>query len=75
MTFETYNLKAANGSHIRQATKAILDDGTEIRFLDKMTDAEAVRAVRQQLALEADLRERQRVIFNKALGRNLRIRR
>jgi hypothetical protein len=75
MTFETYNLKTASGRHIRQATKAILDDGTEIRFTEKMTNAEAVRAVGQQLALEADLRDRQRVLFNKCLGRNLRIRR
>jgi hypothetical protein len=70
MTIETYNLKTASGRHIRQATKAILDDGTEIRFTEKMTNAEAVRAVGQQLALEADLRDRQRVLFNKCLGRS-----
>jgi hypothetical protein len=71
MKFETYNLTAANGRHIRQATKAILDDGTEIRFTEKMTKAEAVRAVEQQLALEADLRARQRIAFNKCLGKRV----
>jgi hypothetical protein len=67
MTIETYNLKAANGRHIRRATKAILDDGSEIRFTELMTKAEAERAVARQLAFEADLHERQRIAFNRCL--------
>jgi hypothetical protein len=67
MRFETYNLTAANGRHIRQATKAILDDGTEIRFTEKMTRSHAEREVARQLAFEAKLHEQQRVAFNRCL--------
>jgi hypothetical protein len=67
MKTETYNLKAANGRHIRQATKVILDDGTEIRFTEKMTQAEAEREAARQLRFEAELHERQRIAFNRCL--------
>ena len=41
---QSYNLTASNGRHIRVATMVILADGTEIRFMEKLTKAEALRA-------------------------------
>ena len=45
MKIETYNLKSKNGRHIRKATKITLDDGTVVRFLEKLTKAEIVKFV------------------------------
>jgi hypothetical protein len=38
-----YNLKASNGKHIRKATMVTFEDGTVIRFTEKMSKAEAIR--------------------------------
>jgi hypothetical protein len=42
MKAENYNLKNQNG-HLRVAAKVILDNGREIRFMDKLSKKEAVR--------------------------------
>lgn len=43
MQVETYALKAKNGRHIRMATKVVFPDGFEVKFMDKMPKAEAIR--------------------------------
>lgn len=40
---ETYNLRASNGSHIRKATKVVFSDGTEVKFIERMSKREAIR--------------------------------
>jgi len=52
MTVSTYSLKAANGRHIRKATMVTLADGSVVKFMDKMSNSEAIRQVRQQKALK-----------------------
>ena len=49
---KTYRLVASNGRHIRMATKVILPDGSEIKFLDKLSHREAI----EQAKLEMDRR-------------------
>jgi hypothetical protein len=39
----TYRLITPKGRHIRIATKVILPDGREIRFMDKLSKKEAIR--------------------------------
>jgi len=46
---ETFRLVAANGRPIRKATKVVLADGREIRFVEKMTKGEALRNVQYQI--------------------------
>jgi hypothetical protein len=46
MIVKDYKLIAANGRHIRTATKVILDDGTEIKFTEKLTKREAVESIK-----------------------------
>lgn len=43
MQVTSYRLTAANGRHIRMATKIILNDGKEVRFLEKLSRREAIR--------------------------------
>jgi hypothetical protein len=38
-----YELKASSGKHIRKATMVTFEDGTVIRFTEKMSKAEAIR--------------------------------
>lgn len=35
-TVETYNLSAANGRHIRKATRVILEDGQVVEFVERI---------------------------------------
>ena len=42
-TVSTYNLKSANGRHIRQATQVTCPDGTVIRFIEKVGKAQAIK--------------------------------
>lgn len=41
----TYTLKASNGRHIKKATKVTFADGHVIRFMEKMSNREALRQV------------------------------
>jgi hypothetical protein len=41
----TYRLVASNGKHIRNATAVKMPDGSVIRFTEKMTKREAIKAV------------------------------
>ena len=50
MKVESYKLYASNGRYIRTATKVILNDGKEIKFLDKMSKKEAIKNAQTQLA-------------------------
>jgi hypothetical protein len=43
MTVKNYTLKAANGKHVRVATMVVLDNGKEIKFMEKMSKKEAIR--------------------------------
>jgi hypothetical protein len=49
MIVQNYTLKAANGKHIRIATKVILPNGEEIKFTEKMSKKEALRNVEYEL--------------------------
>lgn len=49
MRVENYNLKANNGKHARVATKAILNNGQEILFTEKMSKKEAIRNAQYQI--------------------------
>lgn len=49
MKVASYNLTASNGKHIRRATKVILPDGTEIKFLDLLSNKEAIRQAQYQI--------------------------
>jgi hypothetical protein len=42
-TASTYRLTAANGRHIRIATKVVFADGRVIRFIERMPKGEAIR--------------------------------
>lgn len=46
---KTYALKASNGRHIRMATKVVLPDGQEVRFIDKMSKKEAIENAKYQM--------------------------
>lgn len=46
MRVETYQLKAANGKPIRKATKVVFADGREVKFMERMSKREALKAVR-----------------------------
>lgn len=47
-TVETYNLVAANGRHIRKATRVRYSDGRVVAFTEKLTRREAlIQAERQ----------------------------
>jgi hypothetical protein len=39
---ETYRLAAANGRHIRIATRVILENGEVISFMDRLTKRQAI---------------------------------
>lgn len=45
MKISTYQLIAVNGKPIRKATKVILNNGKEIKFMERMTKKEAIRQV------------------------------
>jgi ribosomal protein S4E len=45
MQVTTYTLKTSNGRHVRTATKVVLTDGREIKFMERMSKREALRAV------------------------------
>lgn len=49
-TVETYQLRAANGRPIRQATKVTCPDGTVIRFTEKVSKAQAIEQAKYQQA-------------------------
>lgn len=38
-----YNLKTKTGKHIRKATKVTFPDGYEVRFIERMPKAAAIR--------------------------------
>ena len=48
-TIQTYQLIAGNGNPIRKATKVILENGEEIRFMDKLSNKEAMKQAAYQL--------------------------
>ena len=48
MKVETYKLTAGNGKHIRLATKVTRDDGTEIKFMEKLSKKEAIEQANRQ---------------------------
>lgn len=50
MKVENYNLRF-NGHHVRVATKVILDDGTEIKFIDQLSKKKAIENAEYQLML------------------------
>jgi len=43
MKIQNYRLYASNGKYIRIATKVILDDGREIKFIEKMSKKQAMK--------------------------------
>jgi hypothetical protein len=45
---ETYQLTASNGRPIRQATKVTCPDGTVIRFIEKLSKAQAIKQAQYQ---------------------------
>lgn len=45
MQVTTYRRIAQNGRHISMATKVILDDGKEIKFMSRLSKREAIRQV------------------------------
>lgn len=49
MKIETYNLKAGNGKQVRMATKVVLDNGQEIKFMEKMSKREALNQATRYL--------------------------
>lgn len=49
MKVETYRMVASNGKHIRMATKVVLPNGQEMRFIDKLSKREALNAAREQI--------------------------
>jgi len=54
MQVTNYRLLTKNGSHIRMATKVILDDGRVVRFLDKIIKKDALYMI-QQFASKGEL--------------------
>lgn len=53
MTITTYNLKAANGRHIRKATQVTLDDGRTIHFTERLSKKEAESQTRSLIIRES----------------------
>jgi predicted nucleic acid-binding protein len=47
---ETYRLTAANGRHIRMATRVVLANGEVINFIDRMSKRDALRNAEFELA-------------------------
>ena len=47
-TVSTYQLKTSTGRPIRQATQVTCPDGTVIRFIEKVSKAEAIRQAKYQ---------------------------
>ena len=48
-TVSTYDLTAATGRHIRQATQVTFPDGRVIRFMEKMSRRDALRQVTSEV--------------------------
>ena len=46
---ETFQLVAANGRPIRKATKVVLSDGREIRFIERTSKADALKNAAYQI--------------------------
>lgn len=46
---ETFQLVNAQGRHIRRATQVVLADGRRVRFIEKMSKADALRNVAYQI--------------------------
>lgn len=49
MMCKLYKLKAANGKHIRMATKVTLSDGNVFHFMERLSNKEAKRQVKEKL--------------------------
>lgn len=47
-TVSTFRLTARNGRHIRIATKVTFEDGTEVKFMERMPKGEAIRQAEAQ---------------------------
>jgi hypothetical protein len=47
---ETYHLHAANGRHIRMATRVILENGEVINFIERTSKRNALRNAEFELA-------------------------
>lgn len=45
---ESYILKAPNGRKIRTATKVVFENGSEVKFIEKMTKKEAIKNAQYQ---------------------------
>ena len=56
MQVTSYRLTAANGRHIRMATKVTLDSGRVIAFTERMSVREARRQAHEVLVREATAR-------------------
>ena len=52
MKVQDYKLYASNGRYIRTATKVIFDDGSEIKFLDKLDKKQATKNAQDQIERE-----------------------
>jgi hypothetical protein len=50
MKVELFRMVAANGRHIRMATKVTFADGTVVKFMERLPKGEAVRQAMQQRA-------------------------
>jgi hypothetical protein len=55
----SYSLRDSRGRHIRLASMVTLEDGTEVRFVERMPNGEAIRQARA---------ERDRQTLRDALG-------
>lgn len=49
MVVSTYRLTTKTGKHIRIASKVTLDDGREIKFVDKMSKKDAIKNAMYQI--------------------------
>lgn len=49
MKVAEYEMRASNGKHIRIATKVILEDGSEMRFIDRLSKREALKQATEQI--------------------------
>jgi hypothetical protein len=49
MTVKNYTLIASNGRKTRVATKVVLSDGTEIKFIERLSKRDAIRNAEYQL--------------------------
>ncbi len=48
MEVKTYTLFTSSGRHIRKATKVILPNGKEIRFMEKLSKKRAIREIERR---------------------------